>query len=141
MAVSTSGSRAIAGLLAVGVLGAWGAANSYQVSANYAEHFPDIYGGERAQARFAAVAARVPASAELGYLTDLKPGEADYAAFLSAQYALAPRILAYLGEQATPEWAVGNFSKPADFSAAGEALGYTMIADLGNGVILFRRKS
>ncbi len=132
----------IAASLTLGVLGAWGALNSYQVSASYAEQFPDAYGGEHAQARFAPLAARVPASAELGYFTDLDAAQLAYeSAFLAAQYALAPRVLVFLDGRSPPEWAVGNFSKPADFAAAGEARGYSMIADLGNGVILFRRKS
>ncbi len=119
----------------------WGALNSYQVSGSYAEQFPDAYGGERARTRFAPLAERVPASAELGYFTDLTPAQPAYApAFLSAQYAVAPRVLVFLNGQAPPEWAVGNFSMPADFAAAGEAQGYTMVADLDNGVILFRRK-
>jgi hypothetical protein len=39
-----------------------------------------------------------------------------------------------------PEWAVGNFSKPQDYASAGDAHGYTLVADLGNGIVLFRRK-
>jgi hypothetical protein len=135
-------SLVIAASLTVAVLGAWGALNSYQVSANYAEQYPDAYGGGRAEARFAPLDERVPASAELGYFTDLIDSQPAYGpAFLAAQYAVAPRVLVLVDRQARPEWAVGNFSQPADFSAAGEARGYAMIADLGNGVILFRRKS
>jgi hypothetical protein len=142
MSVATNPSLVIAASLTVAVLGAWGALNSYQVSASYAEQFPDAYGGERAEVRFASLTARVPASAELGYFTDLDESQKAYApAFLAAQYAVAPRVLVLLDREARPEWAVGNFSKPADFSAAGEARGYAMIADLGNGVILFRRKA
>jgi hypothetical protein len=142
MSVPTNPSLVIAASLAVAVLGAWGALNSYQVSASYAEQYPDAYGGERAQTRFAPLAGRVPASAVLGYFTDLDPGQAAYApAFLAAQYAVAPDTLVFLDGKAPPEWAVGNFSKPADFASAGAARGYAMAADLGNGVILFRRKS
>jgi hypothetical protein len=132
--------------LAVAVLGAAGAFSSYQVSASYAQQYPDAYGGERALTRFAPLLDRVPASAELGYFTDLDPSQAAYApAFLAAQYAVAPRTLALLdgrpmdGKQ-TPELAVGNFSKPQDFAAAGATRGYAMAANLGNGVVLFRRK-
>jgi hypothetical protein len=127
--------------LAVAVLGAAGALSSYQVSASYAQQYPDAYGGERAQARFAPLLNRVPASAELGYLTDLDGSQPAFApAFLAAQYALAPRVLTFLDDRQKPEWAVGNFTKPMDFAAAGEAHGYAMAADLGNGVVLFRRK-
>lgn len=133
--------------VAVAVLGAAGAFNSYQVSSTYAQQFPDAYGGERAQIRFAPLAGRVPASAVLGYFTDLDPAQPAYApAFLAAQYAVAPRALMVLGGKVAldgksrPELAVGNFSRPLDFAAAGEAHGYAMVADLGNGVVLFRRK-
>ena len=142
VSVSMNRSLAIAAVVTVAVLGAGGALNSYQVSARYAEQLPDAYGGEHAQTRFAPLADRVPASAVLAYFTDLDPGQPAYdSAFLAAQYALAPRVLVFLHGQPPPEWAVGNFSKPADFAAAGEARGYAMIADLGQGVILFRLKS
>ena len=127
--------------LAVAVLGAAGAFNSYQVSSSYAAQYPDAYGGERAQTRFAPLFDRVPASAELGYLTDLDSSQPAYApAFLAAQYAVAPRVLVFLNGAERPDWAVGNFTRPMDFAAAGEARGYAMAADLGNGVVLFRRK-
>src|SRR5580698_9922543 len=90
--------------LAVAVLGAAGALSSYQVSASYAQQYPDAYGGERAQARFAPLLDRVPASAVLGYFTDLDGSQPAYApAFLAAQYAVAPRVLVFLDEQQQPE--------------------------------------
>ena len=126
--------------LAVGVLAVFGALNSYQVSRDYSEHFPDAYGVERAQLRFAPLLAKVAADAQIGYFTDLDSSQPAYsAAFLAAQYALAPRLL--LPDVRTrPEWAVGNFSKPMDFAAAGAAQGYDLAGDFGNGVILFHRR-
>ena len=125
----------------VTVLGVAGAFTSYQVSASYSQQFPDAYGGERAQTRFAPLNNRVPANAVLGYFTDLDGLSPAYEpAFLAAQYAVAPRALDFLDGKRQPELAVGNFSKPQDFAAAGEARGYAMVADLGNGVVLFRRK-
>ena len=127
--------------IAVAALGALGAMNSYQVSAAYSAQYPDAYGGERAQTRFASLNERIPASAELGYFTDLDSSQPAFApAFLAAQYAVAPRVLLIMDGRVQPEWAVGNFSQPQDFAAAGQARGYSMVADLGNGVILFRRK-
>ncbi len=128
--------------LVVGVLAIFGALNSYQVSRGYSAQFPDAYGAARAQVRFAPLLERVPSSAELGYFTDLDPSQPAYApAFLAAQYAVAPRLLIDLRNGFPPELAVGNFSKPQDFAAAGEARGYSLVADLGNGVALFRRKT
>jgi len=119
-----------------------GAFNSYQVSKGYSAQFPDAYGGGAAQVRFAPLIARVPENAELGYITDLDPSQPAYApAFLAAQYAVAPRLLVTIDAKTRPEWAAGNFSKPQDFAQAGAARGYEIEADLGNGVVLFRRKS
>ena len=133
----------------VATLGVAGAFNSYQTSIAYAKQFPDAYGGSAGQERFAAFNARVPASAEVGYFTDLDPSRGAYTpAFLSAQLALVPRVLKFVNgtivNGATggdrPEWALGNFTQPGDFAAAGNARGYALVADLGNGVVLFRRQ-
>jgi len=129
--------------LAVAVLAVFAAMNSYQVSARYAEQFPDAYGAGRAQVRFAPVIERVPAKGRLGYITDLEPSASAYsAAFLAAQFALAPRAVILLGQvpSVAPEIAVGNFTKPLDFAAAGAAQGYDITSDLGNGVVLFHRR-
>ena len=129
--------------LAVAVLAIFAAMNSYQVSARYAEQYPDAFGAGRAQLRFAPVIERVPATARIGYITDLEPSQDAYsAAFLAAQYALAPRqlLIAKPGHPIT-DFAVGNFSKPQDYAAAGAVLGYEVAGDLGNGVILYKRKS
>jgi len=141
---NTSSSRSTlvsAVLLGVGLVAVYGALNSYQVSAEYARQFPDAYGGERAHIRFAPLDSKLPSTAELGYITDLNPSQSAYTpAFLAAQYAVAPRILLVLDAKTMPEWAVGNFSKPQDYAAMGDADGYALVADLGNGIVLFRRK-
>jgi len=129
-------------LFAVALLAVYGALNSYQVSAEYARQYPDAYGGERARIRFAPLLEKIPPNAELGYFGDLDPSHPAYAsAFLAAQYAVAPRMLLFVDAATTPEWAVGNFSKPQDYAPLGEARGYSLAADLGNGVVLFHRKA
>lgn len=136
-----------AACLTVGVLGVFGALNSYQVSRAYSEQFPDAYGGARAELRFAPLVARMAPDAELGYFTDLDPSRNAYAAaYLAAQFALAPRLLPIIDNQTgdaqtRPEWAVGNFAQARDYSQIGGARGYRLVADLGNGVALFHRKS
>ena len=128
--------------LGVAVLAVFAALNSYQVSSRNAEQYPDTYGAGRAQARLAPLLPHVPHQARLGYLTDIDPSQSAYtAALLAAQFALAPRQLVLLEQGALPEWAVGNFSKPQDFAAAGAARGYEVAGDFGNGVILYHRKS
>ena len=127
--------------LSVAVLAVFGAMNSYQVALRNAERYPDAYGAARAQARFAPLLERLPRSAAAGYITDLDAAANAYApALLAVQYALAPRQLVNLRPGTSPEWAVGNFSKPQDYAAAGAARGYEVAGDFGNGVVLFRRK-
>jgi hypothetical protein len=131
-----------AACLTVGVRAVFGALSSYQVSRGYSEQFPDAYGGARAELRFAPLVARTAPDAELGYFTDLDPSGAAYsAAYLAAQFAIAPRLLLIIDNQTRPEWAVGNFAQPRDYSQIGEARGYGLVTDLGNGVALFHRKS
>jgi hypothetical protein len=127
--------------IVVALVAVYGALNSYQVSAEYARQYPDAYGGERARIRFAPLFSRIPANAEIGYFSDLEASHPAFApAFLAAQYAVAPRILLVPDSKIMPEWAVGNFSKPQDYGPLGEAHGYSLAADLGNGVVLFHRK-
>ena len=138
---STKSTLVTAVLLGVGLVAVYGSLNSYQVSAEYARQFPDAYGGDRARIRFAHLDSKLPATTQLGYITDLLPSQSAYTpAFLAAQYAVAPRSLFFLDPKTLPEWAVGNFSKPQDYAATGDAHGYALVADLGNGIILFRRK-
>jgi len=144
MATVASDSRApvvTAVCIAVAVLAVFGAMNSYQVSERFASQYPDTYGAGRAQIRFSPLLAKVPADARVGYITDLDPASDAYsAAFLAAQYALAPRQMIVVGKGVDPDVAIGNFSKPQDYASAGASRGFEMTDDLGNGVILFRRK-
>ena len=129
-----------AACFAVAALVVFGTLNSYEVSARTAGQYTDPFGIARAQQRFAPVLQQVPASAKLGYITDLEPSHQSYStAFLAVQYALAPRqllVLAPGGER--PDWAVGNFSRPQDFAAAAAPHGYELAADFGTGAVLFR---
>jgi hypothetical protein len=132
----------MAACLAVGVLGVFGALSSYEVSRGFSEQFPDAYGGARAELRLAPLVARTAPDAALGYFTDLDPSGTAYSAgYLAAQFALAPRLLLIVDTQTRPEWAVGNFAQLRDYSQFGDARGYGLVADLGNGVTLFHRKS
>jgi hypothetical protein len=127
--------------LAVCVLSVFAVFNSLEPTKASAEQYPDAYGAARAESRFAPLLVRVATNAQLGYLTDLESTHPAYsAAFLAAQYALAPRQLLMVSPQMRPEWAVGNFTKPIDFASAGAAQGYDVSADFGNGVVLFHRK-
>jgi hypothetical protein len=135
-----SPSAARLSLLAVALLSVAVAFQSYSIAQGLRRQGADPYGVERAALRLAPVLPKVPADALLGYLTDLPPEHpAANPAFLAAQYALAPRQLLPLAGGERPQWAVGNFSQPADYAAAGARLGLLLEADLGNGVVLYRR--
>jgi hypothetical protein len=126
----------------VGVLSVFTVFNSIQAAKDWAEQYPDAYGAARADVRFAPLLARMATGAQLGYFTDLPPDNQAYsAAFLAAQYAVAPRQLLRISPQTQPEWAVGNFTKVTDFASVGAAQGYEISMDFGNGVILFHRTS
>jgi len=133
------GIRAPIGALSVAALAVFASLNSYQVSQQVAERYPDAYGVAAAQQRMEGALKILPASGLIGYLSDMPLGQnAGTAAFLAAQYAVAPRALAPVGQSQT-EWAIGNFSRAADFAALGAQAGLTMVRDFGNGVVVYRR--
>ncbi len=87
--------------------------------------------------RFRGVVETVPASAVIGYITDLDPKSTSATViFRTAQYALAPRLLQLGSAQ---EWVIGNFSQSGDFQAIGAAQGLRLIRDYNNGVVLYHR--
>jgi hypothetical protein len=87
--------------------------------------------------RFEPVLSVVPAGAELGYLTDVPARGAGLALFLTAQYALAPRLLE---RSPAHEWVLGDFRRAADFAEVGQLHGLHLQQDFGNGVVLFRKE-
>jgi len=128
------------GALAVAALAVLAALNSYSRASKLAVEQPDPYGAASAQERFAAVSSQVPKDAPLGYISDLGLDQkAGVTAFLAAQYALAPHSVALVNPSAPADWVVGNFALPGDYPAAGARLGYSVVADLGRGVLVFRR--
>lgn len=125
-----------AAVFALALLAPLGALQSYRVAKEMAAASQDPYGVARAVERLSPLRERLPAGARVAYFTDVPVNtEAGTAAFLAAQYALAPCLLVDADATPRPEWAVGNFSKPQDFSRPG----YKLAADFGNGAILYRR--
>jgi hypothetical protein len=163
---SSGDTRVLLGVAAVAFFAILGSYDSYQLSVTTAQRFPDPYHVALSERRFVAIAEKLPATGLVGYLSDMpcegcaadpttppdqprrQGGEmklgtalrnAGNTAFVGARYALAPRVVAPTPEVPSAEWAVGNFSRPLDFAAFGSQLGFTMVADLGNGVVLYRR--
>lgn len=128
----------VAGIVAASLLCLWGALEHYQADAAYQEQSRDPFMISAQFTRFGALLAAVPAGAEMGYLTDAAPGSvADTSMLLSAQYVLAPRLVA---RGTAHEWVVGNFTRPGDFAAVGRSNGLRLVQDFGNGVVLFRKE-
>jgi len=133
--------RVTAGLGVVCVLATVGAIQSYSRTAAYEDSQRDVYSVAAAELRFAALKPKLPRSEMVGYITDLPPGSvANTTAFLAAQYALAPALLVSIDPRVKFEYAIGNFSRPQDFAAAGASKGLQLVEDLGQGVILYRIK-
>jgi hypothetical protein len=130
--------RVLAGLIAVAIAAVLASADSLQLASQLQ---PDPFGVESAQQRFAPAAARLAPFGSVGYISDLPVlGQDGMTAFLAAQYALAPRLLAPV-ERTSPRQAVGNFSRPTDYATVGAKAGYALEADLGNGIVLYRNAS
>lgn len=122
------GMALVAALSLAAAFGAWSTAPA------------DRYALELTRARFASIESRIPAGATLRYLSDLPVTDgAGQIALLTAQYVLAPHLLLTADQGGKPAFAVGNFSRPADYAALGATAGYRMTEDLGAGVILYRR--
>lgn len=124
--------KVVAGISIVAIATVLASADSLQLSTQLQQ---DPWSVEAAVQRFQGATMQLPRSGEVGYISDLAVNSA---AFLTAQYALAPRLLIPV-DQMDPEQAVGNFSKPSDYAGIGAKAGYRVEADLGNGVVLYRK--
>jgi hypothetical protein len=124
------------------VLAVLGALHSWRVAGEFGRQQPDRYGVSAAIQRFSAVRERLPERARVAYISDVPVEDRGGAiVFLGVSYALAPRVVAPVARLPEAEWAIGNFARPGDFAAMGAAAGYAMLADLGNGVVLYRKTS
>lgn len=126
--------RLKAALVAAALLAVWGAIESFQIESE--SNAADPYMVNLQPARLAGVMEAIPRTAVVGYLSDQNNSTAALAMFNSARYTLAPRLLV---EGTDREWVLGNFTKPADYSAIGLDRSLKVSADFGNGVVLFRR--
>lgn len=143
MSSSTSPSQnrslSLIAVLLVAAVATGASVRNWSLAEELAKQQRDPYGIGNAIQRFQPVAGKLP-SGPVGYLTDVSPAtQAGQAAFMAAQYALAPAMLVIPTGAVAPAWAVGNFARPQDFAAIGRAAGYRMVGDYGNGVVLFQR--
>ena len=85
---------------------------------------------------------RLPPSGVVGYFAAGTVSETvDQAMYFAAQYAVAPRLLVQNPVNGEPEWWIGNFTQPVDYASVGASRGLTLVEDVGQGIVLFRRSS
>ena len=113
----------------------WGAVEHYALEKARSAHQRDPYFANVQPLRLAGAIEAVPPDAVVGYITDLQPGTvAALAAFNTASYALAPRLLVPATDK---EWVLGNISIPQDYASFGASHGLRFVKDLGSGAVLY----
>jgi hypothetical protein len=130
----------IAASIAAGAIALFAGMTAYSVSRALNVASKDPFHVGIALEQFAPVRARVPATAVLGYASDLAlSSAAGKAGFFAAQYALAPRILVDAASRDRFDYVVGNWARKQDYVAAGQSRGLTLVEDLGQGILLYRK--
>jgi|SRR5581483_2005470 len=137
-----SSTQLVIACAAVSVLALWSAINFYGATEEAVGPNADVYKiGEQA-ARFHDLAAALPATGVVGYVSDVSTDVVlGGVLFSGAQYTLAPRLVTTQKMNPAPEWVVGDFSKPVDFAQFGAARGLVLTRDFGNGVVLYRNQA
>lgn len=94
------------------------------------------------EVRFASTRGQLAGVTYVGYFNDREKGSVrDQAAGASAQFAMAPKVLVHDERRGDIEFWVGDFSAPREFARIGDVKGLRVVADLGNGVVLYRRRA
>ena len=136
-----TGARPIAALALVSVIAIGASIEYFGLIEQQTEQSADKFRIEAQINRFAPVAARTGGTARLGYFNDREKGSvAAQAALSSAQFALAPQLLVVDEARRDVEFWVGDFSTPREFAKIGDVMDLALVADLGNGVVLYRRR-
>ncbi|HTR38363.1 MAG TPA: hypothetical protein VMH80_20780 [Bryobacteraceae bacterium] len=126
---------------AVALLSLWSTVDFYRATEDLAGSNADVYQIGAQAERFRELAAALPASGIIGYVSDRGTRETlGTVMYDGAQYALAPRLLTERLRQANTPWVVGNFSKPMDVAGFASKRGLTVVRDFGSGVVLLRKE-
>ncbi len=137
-----SSGQILAACAAVVLLALWSGINFYGSTEQLAEPGADVYKVGEQAARFQDLMSALPATAIVGYVSDVQAGETVGAALYSgAQYTLAPRLVTDRHPSPAPEWVIGDFSKPLDVVQFGQKRGLTLVKDFGNGAVLYRNQA
>lgn len=138
--ITVTGARAIAVVAIVSALAAGASMEYFGLLEKLTEKSGDAYHIGNVVERFAGIPNRTGNARLLGYFNDRTPGSvAQQAALTSAQFALAPQILVQDEKRKDVEYWIGDFNAPRDFAGIGQVQGLDLVADLGQGVVLYRR--
>ena len=137
-----SSGQVLAACAAVALLALWSSVNFYGATAEQAGPGADVYKVGDQAARFQDLMSALPPTAIVGYVSDAPAGQTLGAAlYASAQYTLAPRLVTEQHVKPSPEWVIGDFSRPLDVVQFGKVRGLTLVKDFGNGAVLYRNKA
>ena len=136
---AASAVRVQAAVAAAALLSLWGTVEYFGAESEFQKQSRDPNQIAAQTARLEGIRAVTPENAVLGYVTDVaRENIQAQVMFNVAQYVLAPRLIQH---DTAHDWALGNFTHPADFAAVGRQYGLRVERDLGSGVILFRKES
>lgn len=124
---------------AVALLSLWSTLDFHRATEDVVGGNRDVYKIGEQEVRFEAVAAALPATGTIGYVSDQSPDQPlGLVMYFGAQYALAPRLLVEQQKRPESQWVVSNFSKPLDVGHFSSERGLKIIKDFGSGVVLFQ---
>ncbi len=137
--------RSVIACAVVALLSLFAAMEYYRRTSVRNEQQPDYYRIGFQEERFRQVAEMLPEEAVVGYVSNLNfDSVAGSAAFLGAQYVLAPRIIVGHQNPAATNYILGNFSAAvetsdmsSEFARANNA---RVVRDFDAGVVLFRKE-
>jgi hypothetical protein len=139
-ATTVTGARAIAAVAIVSALAAGASIEYFGLFEKLTAKSGDAYRIRNVVERFAQIPDRTGRAPRIGYFNDRTPGSVvQQSATTSAQFALAPQILVLDENRKDIEFWVGDFNAPRDFVGIGKVQGLDLVADLGQGVVLYRR--
>lgn len=124
--------------VAVALLSLWSILDFYSATEALSRADADSFRIGQQELRFQQLAAALPPSGVVGYVTDQKQNR-EWAMFLGAQYILAPRVLVELNKHPNSPWVMGNFARPLDTADFAGKHGLIVVQDFGAGVVLFRK--
>lgn len=132
-----------AAVAALSVVAAYNAVIQFGYADAFAAQVRDPYNILEMEEKVSRIADLIPVAERVGYLSDVPSSvPAGQAAFFSAQYAFAPRLVVKedaAGGKNVRYW-LAVFSRQQDFAEAGARRGLVLEKDLGGYVILYRRQ-